>query len=158
MNSHEVFIHIHQGRFDGTGTIVRLPQCQWSKPDGYGKISQCITTTMHSKAVTVCIFLGIYCRYQWWTVKLTPITRIMGPSWGPSRADRTQVGPPVGPMNFAIWEVQIILLVNDEYISKTWSLLNVRIYTHYYCYIVGMAIAVVISSNAITSHVFLTRL
>ena len=24
--------------------IVRLPQCQWSKPDGYGKISQCITT------------------------------------------------------------------------------------------------------------------
>ena len=61
MNSHEVFIHIHQGYFAGTGAIVRLPQCQWSKPDGYGKISQCITTTMHSKAVTVCIFLGIYC-------------------------------------------------------------------------------------------------
>ena len=60
MNSHEVFIHIHQGCFAGTGTIVRLPQCQWSKPDGYGKISQCITTTKHSKAVTVCIFLGIY--------------------------------------------------------------------------------------------------
>ena len=35
--------------------------CQWSKPDGYGKISQCITTTKHSKAKTVCIFLGIYC-------------------------------------------------------------------------------------------------
>ena len=33
----------------------------WSKPDGYGKISQCITTTKHSKAKTVCIFLGIYC-------------------------------------------------------------------------------------------------
>ena len=47
MNSHEVFIHIHQGCFAGTGAIVRLPQCQWSKPDGYGKI--------------VCIFLGIYC-------------------------------------------------------------------------------------------------
>ena len=60
-NSHEVFIHIHQGCFAGTGAIVRLPQCQWSKPDGYGKISQCITTTKHSKAVTVCIFLGIYC-------------------------------------------------------------------------------------------------
>ena len=41
--------------------FVRLPQCQWSKPDGYKKISQCITTTMHSKAKTVCIFLGIYC-------------------------------------------------------------------------------------------------
>ena len=61
MNSHEVFIHIHQGCFAGTGAIVRLPQCQWSKPDGYGTISQCITTTKHSKAKTVCIFLGIYC-------------------------------------------------------------------------------------------------
>ena len=61
MDSHAVFIHIHQGCFAGTGAIVRLPQCQWSKPDGYGKISQCITTTKHSKAKTVCIFLGIYC-------------------------------------------------------------------------------------------------
>ena len=61
MNSHEVFIHINQGCFAGTGAIVRLPQCQLSKPDGYGKISQCITTTKHSKAKTVCIFLGIYC-------------------------------------------------------------------------------------------------
>ena len=64
MNSHEVFIHIHQGCFAGTGAIIRLPQCQWSKPDGYGKISQCITTTKHSKAKTVCIFLGIYCSNQ----------------------------------------------------------------------------------------------
>ena len=61
MNSHEIFIHIHQGCFAGIGAIVRLPQCQWSKPDGYGKIIQCITTTKHSKAKTVCIFLGIYC-------------------------------------------------------------------------------------------------
>ena len=61
MNSHEVFIHIHQGCFAGTGAIVRLPQCQWSKPGGYGKISQCITTAKHSKAKTVCIFLGVYC-------------------------------------------------------------------------------------------------
>ena len=61
MNSHEVLIHICQGCFAGTGAIVRLPQCQWSKPDGYGKISQCITTTKQNKAKTVCIFLGIYC-------------------------------------------------------------------------------------------------
>ena len=60
MNSHEVFIHIHQGCFVGTGAIVRLPQCQWSKPDGYGKVSQCMTTTKHSKAVTVWLFLGAY--------------------------------------------------------------------------------------------------
>ena len=58
MNSHEVFIHIHQGCFAGTGAIVRLPQCQWSKPDGYGKNSQCITTTKHSKAKTCAYFLG----------------------------------------------------------------------------------------------------
>ena len=55
MNSHEVFIHIHQGCFAGTGAIVRLPQCQWSKPDGYGKISQCITTT---KQKPCAYFLG----------------------------------------------------------------------------------------------------
>ena len=58
MNSHEVFIHIYQGCFAGTGAIVRLPQCQWSKPDGYGKISQCITTTKHSKAKKCAYFLG----------------------------------------------------------------------------------------------------
>ena len=63
MNSHDVFIHIHQGCFAGTVAIVRLPQCQWSKPDGYGKTSQCITTTKHNKAKTVCIFLGIYCTF-----------------------------------------------------------------------------------------------
>ena len=61
MHSHEIFIQFNRGCFAGTGAIVRLPQCQWSKPDGYGKISQCITTTKHSKAKTVCIFLGIYC-------------------------------------------------------------------------------------------------
>ena len=76
MNSHEVFIHIHQGCFAGTGAIVRLPQCQLSKPDGYGKISQCITTTKHSKAKTVCIFLGIYCTRKPWLLysRLTAIT------------------------------------------------------------------------------------
>ena len=65
MNSHEVFIHIHQSCFAGTGAIARLPQCQWSKPDGYGKISQYVTTTKHSKAKTVCIFLGIYCKVSY---------------------------------------------------------------------------------------------
>ena len=77
MNSHEVFIHIHQGCFAGTGAIVRLPQCQWSKPDGYGKISQCITTTKHSKAKTVCIFLGIYCIYIWKNIVILTIAIII---------------------------------------------------------------------------------
>ena len=71
MNSHEVFINIHQGCFAGTEAIVRLPQCQWSKPGGYGKISQCITTAKHSKAKTVCTFLGIYCTHGW-AIRLPP--------------------------------------------------------------------------------------
>ena len=33
------------------------------------------------------------------------IARFMGPTWGPSGTDRTQVGLHVGPMNFAIWNV-----------------------------------------------------
>ena len=32
------------------------------------------------------------------------IARFMGPTRGSSRADRTQVGPMFGPMNFAIWD------------------------------------------------------
>ena len=63
MNSHEVFIHFHQGCPAGTGAIVRLPQCQRSKPDGHGKISQCITTTKHSKAKTARTPPGIYCTH-----------------------------------------------------------------------------------------------
>ena len=66
--------------------IVRLPQCQWSKPDGYGKISQCITTTKHSKAKTVCTFLGIYCMrlwllvaYKWIETGLVDFVMPMGP-------------------------------------------------------------------------------
>ena len=33
------------------------------------------------------------------------IARFMGPTWGPSGSGRTQLGPHVGPMNFAIWGV-----------------------------------------------------
>ena len=62
MNSHKVFIHIHQGCFAGTGAIVRLSQCQLSKPDGYGKISQCITTT---KQKPCAYFLGYIVVDQW---------------------------------------------------------------------------------------------
>ena len=34
-----------------------------------------------------------------------PDSKVHGTNMGPSGADRTQVGPHVGPMNFAIWEV-----------------------------------------------------
>ena len=86
MNSHEVFIHIHQGCFAGTGAIVRLPQCQWSKPDGYGKTSQCITTTKHSKAKPVCIFLGIYCMkepFLWEMANMSQRTRVIVKKYSP---------------------------------------------------------------------------
>ena len=33
------------------------------------------------------------------------MARFMGPTWGPSGADKNQVGPMLGPMNFAIWDV-----------------------------------------------------
>ena len=72
MNSHEVFIHIHQGCFAGTGAIVRLPQCQWSKPDGYGKISQCITTAKHSKEKPCAYFLGYTVRGKRWRLTYPP--------------------------------------------------------------------------------------
>ena len=88
MNSHEVFIHIHQGCFAGTGAIVRLPQCQWSKPDGYGKISQCITTTKHSKAKTMYIFLGIYCTGADDTTSVMDETRLLQDLLDPVRYDK----------------------------------------------------------------------
>ena len=57
MNSHGVFIHIHQGCFAGTGAIVRLPQCQWSKPDGYGKISQAFMSSSKDMLTpSICLF------------------------------------------------------------------------------------------------------
>ena len=119
MNSHEVFIHIHQGCFAGTGAIVRLPQCQWSKPDGYGKISQCITTTKHSKAKTVCIWWSLHWWLQnewknggsgghqppfpeWWdnlppTVQKTARQQHHLCSWGYSHQSGTELLPTHGP-------------------------------------------------------------
>ena len=38
----------------------------------------------------------------------------MGPTWGPSGADRAQVGPMLAPMNFAIWVVTVIMIVTAE--------------------------------------------
>ena len=67
-----VFIHIHQGCSAGTGAIVRLSQCQRSKPDGHGKISQCTTTTKHSKAKTARTPPGIHCTHLQTRERNTP--------------------------------------------------------------------------------------
>ena len=35
VDSCDLFTHILQGYFTGTGAITWLPQCQWSNPEGY---------------------------------------------------------------------------------------------------------------------------
>ena len=80
MNSHEVFIHIHQGCFAGTGAIVRLPQCQWSKPDGYGKNQSMCN---HNKAqqsknrvhISWDILYVVLCTWFWNPSSPTPLIR-----------------------------------------------------------------------------------
>ena len=104
MNSHEVLIHIHQDCFAGTGAIVRLPKCQWSKPDGYGKISQCITTTKHSKAKTACIFLGIYC--------------IILPQYPPNRYPVFNISQQSNTAIDIMWSSKAVLCLNDTYLTQ----------------------------------------
>ena len=42
-------------------------------------------------------------------IALTPIARFMGPTWGPSGADRTQVGPMLAPWTLLSGELQCTL-------------------------------------------------
>ena len=104
MHSHEVFIHIHQGCLAGTGAVVRLPQCQWSKPDGYGKISQCITTTKHSKAKTVCIFLGIYCMVSYFT-RQTFVCSVVWFDWLCRNHCTSKLGGPYSVQSDDYWDI-----------------------------------------------------
>ena len=95
-----------------------LSQCQWCNPEVYGKIDQ-----YHNKAWAVGIIFGIHDIYdifsqQWYLSmpdqlhyirsvmpeagikgrdKSSLIARFMGQTWGPSGADRTQVGPMLVP-------------------------------------------------------------
>ena len=64
-----LFPLIFQGCFTGTGAIVRLPQCRWSNPEGYGYITvigSYLITAKHNELLTMCIILGtcgMYCIY-----------------------------------------------------------------------------------------------
>ena len=49
--------HVLQGYFTGTGAILRLPQCQWSNPEGYGYNPP---VPHHNKPSTLYICSGIY--------------------------------------------------------------------------------------------------
>ena len=75
-------------------------------PNDKVKIDRYQTTPTHNKLGTVCICLGIYWMenrysFQWTSLLLiqscTLIARFMWPTWGPSGADRTQVGPMLAP-------------------------------------------------------------
>ena len=48
-DSGDAFIHILHDCFTGTGAIMWLPQCQWSNPEGYGKINQYPSITNSTK-------------------------------------------------------------------------------------------------------------
>ena len=104
--------------FAGTGAIVRLPQCQWSKPDGYGKISQCITITKHNKAKTVCIFLGIYCRC---TLHFNFGLIVMLQKWW--RHGRFSVKVTWQPRDLDLWYTVLKTLISEDlflsYITQT---------------------------------------
>ena len=49
-DSSNQFTHILQCYITGTGAILRLPQCQWSNPEGYRQTGRCPTTTKYDKA------------------------------------------------------------------------------------------------------------
>ena len=51
------------------------------------------------------------------------IAKFMGPTWGPSGADRTQVGPMLAPwtMNFAIWDYFRISVTETHFGSLFWN-------------------------------------
>ena len=48
-----------------------------------------------SQLIHVVVVLKVWFLKAWY--RLTLITRFMGPTWGPSRANRTQVGPMLAP-------------------------------------------------------------
>ena len=79
------------------------------KPEGPGhtqSVLQCNTWQQRANLAHNC-----------WCI-LTLIARFMGPTWGPSGADRTQVGPTLAP-----WT----LLYEQWYTAQSaWSLLNFR--------------------------------
>ena len=58
LSIHLMTYHIIQGSFTATGAIIRLPQCQWSNPEGYGLKS---TDIQPKQGTTMCIILRIYC-------------------------------------------------------------------------------------------------
>ena len=51
----------------------------------------------------------------------TLIARFMGPTWGPSGADRTQMGPILAPMNFVICILLNMVQWDHDIMQRTWQ-------------------------------------
>ena len=79
VNSCNLFTHILQGSFTGTGTIIWLSQCQWSNPEGYGYIHHDVRLVKMvwyqnetKPSNTVHMFYAMYfalsvdCKQDWW--------------------------------------------------------------------------------------------
>ena len=49
------------------------------------------------------LFPPLFLSYHLPSPSMGLIAKFMGPTWGPSGADRTQVGPTLAPINFVIW-------------------------------------------------------
>ena len=85
--------------------------------------------------ISVSIYIGcavtfdsVYCYGTRINLTITvPDSKVRGPTWGPSGGDRTQVGPHVGPMNFAIWGGQLKCQILDIDAVISFNML--------YCYI-----------------------
>ena len=58
----DVFPHILQGCFTGTGSIVWLPQCQWSNPEEYGhNLTEYNHNGIQQSVNHVCLYTGVCC-------------------------------------------------------------------------------------------------
>ena len=93
------------------GAIIRLPQVSVKQPwkilanaSRETIIADYITTTKDKHHKIVCKFYGLYCIHRLWRrlaamiwaiigADNVLIARFMGPTWGPSGANRAQVGP-----------------------------------------------------------------
>ena len=113
VDSQVPWARILQGCFIVNEEIVWLPlsQCQLFHYEGFGWNWMVLNRFKHDIWSVFCMFHGIYCiccccrdlcynsvrQTHRGRSSMPPITRFMGPTWGPSGADRTQVGPMLAP-------------------------------------------------------------
>ena len=76
-------LNILQGHFTDTGAITWLPQCQWSNPEGYGKINWLLKWIHHKLSnenltkTKTCGYSARYTDSRWLVVHITSIIDTM---------------------------------------------------------------------------------